>query len=162
MILETAKEQYKNRTRDSEFKCFHWCEVLKHQPKWRAKSTSSLSTNPWISSSDHAGDEEVTHPMGQVRAKAATWKGKQKGKEGSSSQTESFSAVGGMMSTLEKLRISFAKVQLWKQWNKLKECSTTNMDEEEVQTHREAFRLIQKDLQFTQANEAAVEDEDDQ
>jgi hypothetical protein len=34
-----------------------------------------------------------------------------------------------------------------------------NMDEEEIQTHREALKLIQKDLQFTQGNEAIIEDE---
>jgi hypothetical protein len=36
------------------------------------------------------------------------------------------------------------------------------MDEEESHTHHEAHKLIQKDHQFAQANEAAVEDEDDE
>jgi hypothetical protein len=36
------------------------------------------------------------------------------------------------------------------------------MHEEELQNHREALKLIEKDLQFTQANEAAVEDENDE
>jgi hypothetical protein len=34
------------------------------------------------------------------------------------------------------------------------------MDEEEIQTHCEALKLIQKDLQFAQGNEAIIEDED--
>jgi hypothetical protein len=46
------------------------------------------------------------------------------------------------MSTLKKLITSFAKTQLWKQWNKIKDRSTTNMDEKELETHCEALRLI--------------------
>jgi hypothetical protein len=68
----------------------------------------------------------VTHPMGRDRAKAATWKGK--GKEGSCSQSEPSFVVGGMMSTLKKINNPFAKARLWKQWNKLKERFTANMD----------------------------------
>jgi hypothetical protein len=36
------------------------------------------------------------------------------------------------------------------------------MVKEELQNRQETLRLIQKDLQFTQANEAVVEDEDDE
>jgi hypothetical protein len=36
-----------------------------------------------------------------------------------------------------------------------------NMDEEELKLHREALQLIQRDSQFAQANEVAVEDKDD-
>jgi hypothetical protein len=70
--------------------------------------------------------------------------------------------VSDIISTLKKLSTSFAKVQLWKQWRKLKDRSTANMHEEELETHREAVRLIQRDLQFAQRNEADVEDEDDE
>jgi hypothetical protein len=108
IVLETAKEQYKNRTGDSEFKRFHWWEAVSHQPKWRAKSASSSTTDLWISSSDPVTEEEVTHPIGRDRAKAATRKGQ--GKKASSSQSESSSAVGGMMSTLKKLNTSFTMV----------------------------------------------------
>jgi hypothetical protein len=85
-----------------------------------------------------------------------------KAKEGSSSQSEPSAVVGGMMSTLNRLSTSFAKSQLWKQRNKLKERSTVNMDGDELKIHREALYLIQRYLQFAQANEAAVEDEDDE
>jgi hypothetical protein len=156
MVLETTKEWYKNRTGDSEFKRFHWWEAVRYQLKWRAKSASFSITDPWVSSSDCMSDEEVTRPMCRDRAKAATRKGK--GMEGSCSQSEFFSAVGGMMSTLKKLITSFAKVRLWKQWNKLKDHSTANMDEEDLQTHREALKLIQKELQFAQTNEVVIED----
>jgi hypothetical protein len=54
--------------------------------------------------------------MGWDRAKAAA----QKGQEDSSNQSEYSSVVGDMMSNLKKLNTSFAKAQLWQQWNKLK------------------------------------------
>jgi hypothetical protein len=69
--------------------------------------------------------------------------------------------MGGIMSTLKRLSTPFANVQLWKQWNKFKDRSTVNMNEEELKIHYEAFQLIQRDLQFTQTNETTVEDEDD-
>jgi hypothetical protein len=52
----------------------------------------------------------VTHPISQDRAKTVIWKGE--GKGGSSSQSESSSAVGVMMSIMKKLRTSFTKAQL--------------------------------------------------
>jgi hypothetical protein len=36
------------------------------------------------------------------------------------------------------------------------------MDEEELESHCEALRFIQRDLQFTQWNAADIEDEDDE
>jgi hypothetical protein len=83
---------------------------VRHQPKWRARSTDSSTIDSFLSTSDPATEEEVTHPIGQDRAKAATQKGKVK--EGLNSQSESSSAVGGIMSTLKKLNTSFAKAQL--------------------------------------------------
>jgi hypothetical protein len=52
----------------------------------------------------------VTHPIDRDRAKVAVRKGK--GKEDSSSQSESFSVMGGIMSTLKKISISFTKAQM--------------------------------------------------
>jgi hypothetical protein len=52
--------------------------------------------------------DEGTCPIGQDWAKAVGRKGK--GKEGSSSERKSSSAMGGIMSTLKKLITSFAKV----------------------------------------------------
>jgi hypothetical protein len=160
MVLDIAKERYKNQIGGSGFKRFHWWEAVRHQPKWRAKLAGSSTTDPWVSLSDRTGEEAVTRPIGHDRAKAAVRKGKVK--EGSSSQSESSIVMGGMMSILKRLDTSFAKARLWKQWNKLKECSTTNMDEEELKIHCEVFHLIQRDLQFAQGNEAAVEDGDDE
>jgi hypothetical protein len=85
-------------------------------------------------------EEEVTHPIGRDRAKVAAQKGK--GNEGSNSQSESFFIVGDIMSTLKRLSTSFANAQLWKLWNKLKNRSTANMDEEELKIHHETLQLI--------------------
>jgi hypothetical protein len=106
MVLETAKERYKSRTGGSVFKCFHWWNTVKHQPKWRAKFVGSSSTNPWVSLSDRTTEEEVSHPMDRDRAKATTWKGK----ESSSTQSKPSSTMGVLMSTLKRLSTSFAKV----------------------------------------------------
>jgi hypothetical protein len=42
------------------------------------------------------------------------------------------------------------------------ECSTKNMDGEELQNHHEALKFIEKDPHFIQAKEATVEGEDDE
>jgi hypothetical protein len=63
-------------------------------------------------------------------------------KEDSNSQSEPSSTVGGIMSILNKLSTSFIKSQLRKQYNKLKDRSITNMDGEELESHRDALRLI--------------------
>jgi hypothetical protein len=47
-------------------------------------------------------------------------------------------------------------------FHKLKDHFTMNMDEKELKIHRETLQLIQRDLQFSQAKEVAVEDEDDE
>jgi hypothetical protein len=110
IVLEAAKQRYKNWTGGSEFKRFHWSEAMRHQPKWRSRSCGSSKTYPFIFSSGPATEEKVTRYISRDRAMAATRKGK--GKEDSSSQSESFSTVGGIMSTLKKLSTSFAKAQL--------------------------------------------------
>jgi hypothetical protein len=37
-----------------------------------------------------------------------------------------------------------------------------NMDDEELESHREALRLIQRDAQFVQQNAMNIEDENDE
>jgi hypothetical protein len=132
-------------------------ESYKEPTKYRAKTIGSSATDPYVSSSDHMSEEEVTRPMDRDRAKAAV----QKGNECSSSHSKSSFAVGDMMSTMKKLSTAFAKTQLWKLWNKLKERSTANIDEEELQNHRVDLRLIEKYINFDQANEVEVEHEDE-
>jgi hypothetical protein len=106
MVLETAKQQYKNRI-EFKFKRIHWWKAVRHQPKWRARPAGSSTTYPFLSSCDPAIEEEVTRPISWDRAKAAARKGK--GKEGSSSQSESSFIVGDIMFTPKKLITSFAK-----------------------------------------------------
>jgi hypothetical protein len=119
---------------------------VRHQPKWRARSAAPSITDPFVSSSEATTEKEVTHLIDQDRAKTATQKGR--GTEGLSSQSESSSKMGDIMSTLKKLSISFTKAQMWKQYNKLRDRSTANMDAEELTSYREALRLIETDLHF--------------
>jgi hypothetical protein len=53
MVLETAHRWYKNQT-GSEFKCLHWWEAVRHQPKWRVSSAGSSTTDPFLFSSEAA------------------------------------------------------------------------------------------------------------
>jgi hypothetical protein len=69
IVLEIAKQRYKNWT-GSKFKRLHWWEAVRHQPKWRAMSAGSSITDSFLSSTDPATEEEVTHSIGQDRANA--------------------------------------------------------------------------------------------
>jgi hypothetical protein len=60
------------------------------------------------------------------------------------------------MSTLKNLITSFVKTQMWKQDNKLNDRSTVNMDDEDLESHHEAVRLIKIDLQFATRNATEV------
>jgi hypothetical protein len=51
---------------------------------------------------------------------------------------------------------------MWQQYNKLCTANTADMDAEELMTHREALRLMKKDLNFATQNAAEVQDEDDE
>jgi hypothetical protein len=114
----------------------------------------------FVSSSEAETEEEVTHPIGQDRAKTVMRKGK--GKEDLNSQSGSSSAIVDIMSTLKKLDTSFTRAQMWKQYNKLCEVNIADMDVDELTSHREALRLIKKDLNFATQNAAEVQDEDDE
>jgi hypothetical protein len=61
----------------------------------------------------------------------------------------SSSSMGAIMSTLKKLDTSFTRAQMWKQYNKLCEVNTADMNAEELTSHQEALRLIKNDLNFT-------------
>jgi hypothetical protein len=78
---------------------------VRHQPKWRARSAGSYTTDPFLSLSEAATEEKMTRPIGQDKAKAAMRKGKEN--EGSNSQSESSSAIDGIMYTLKNLTTSF-------------------------------------------------------
>jgi hypothetical protein len=159
MVLEIAKQRYKNRS-GAEFKRFHWWKSVRYQPKRRTRSDAPSTMNAFVSSSEVGTEEKVTHPIGQDRYKTVARKGK--GKEDSNSQSGSSSAMDGIMSTLKKLVISFSRAQMWKQYNKLHATNTTDMDAKELASHQEALRLIKKDLNFATQNAAKVQDDDDE
>jgi hypothetical protein len=51
---------------------------------------------------------------------------------------------------------------MWKQYIKLHAANTADIDAEELTSHREALRLIKKNLNFTIKNTVDVQDEDDE
>jgi hypothetical protein len=51
---------------------------------------------------------------------------------------------------------------MWKQYNKLHETNTADMNTEELASHQEALRLIKKDLNFATQNATEVQDEDEE
>jgi hypothetical protein len=85
---------------------------------------------------------------------------KGKWKEDSSSQSGSSSIMSDIISSLKKLGISFTRAHMWKQYNKLREVNITDMEAAELASHREAMRLIKKDLNFVTQNAAEVQDKD--
>jgi hypothetical protein len=153
MVLEIAKQQYKNQT-GAEFKRFYWWEAVSYQPMWRARSDAPSTMDAFVSSSEAGAEEEVTHPIGRDRAKMAAQKGK--GKEDSSCQSGSSSVMASIMSSLKKLGTSFTRAQMWKRYNKLHAVNTVDMDAEKLVSHREALRLIKNDLNFATQNAAEV------
>ena len=102
----------------------------------------------------------MTRPIGRNRDNTVARKGK--GKEDSSNQSGYSSAISGIMSTLKKLGTSFTRASMWKQYNKLREANTADMDAEELASHQEALRFIKKDLNFATENAVEVQDEDDE
>jgi hypothetical protein len=67
---------------------------VRHQFKWMARSAASFTTDPFVSSSEAATEEEVTYPIGRDRAKSTARTCK--GKEGSNSQSESSPVMGSL------------------------------------------------------------------
>jgi hypothetical protein len=106
MVLEIAKQRYKNQT-DAEVKRFHWWEGVRYQPKWMARSDAPSIMDAFVSSSEAETEEEVTHPISRDRANTVVQKGK--GKKNSISQSGSSYAMSGIVSTLKKLGTSFIR-----------------------------------------------------
>jgi hypothetical protein len=109
MVLEIIKQRYKNWT-DAKFKHFHWWEYVRYQPKWRARSDAPSTMDAFISLSEVATEEEVTHHIGQDRAKMVAQT--RIGEEDSSSQSGSSFVMGDIISTLKKLGTSFTRAQI--------------------------------------------------
>jgi hypothetical protein len=106
MILEIVKQRYKNQI-GADFKHFHWWKAVRYQSKWEARSDAPSTIDTFVSSSEAATEEEVTRPISRDRAKMVARK--EEKEERPSSQSGSFSAMGGTMSTLKKLDTSFTR-----------------------------------------------------
>jgi hypothetical protein len=120
-------------------------------------SDAPSTIDAFISSSEVA-TEEVTRLIDRDRGKTAAWKGKEK--EDLSSQSGPSSSMGDIMSTVKKLYTSFTIAQMWKQYNKLCEANTADMDVKELMSHQEALRFIKNDLNFATQNAVKVQDKD--
>jgi hypothetical protein len=59
------------------------------------------------------------------------------------------------------LVLSFNHLHIHHRCHILHHIHTLHMDEEELKSHRDVLRLIQRDLQFVHAIEADLEDEDE-
>jgi hypothetical protein len=77
MVLEIAKQRYKNRT-GVESKRFHWWEGVRYQPKYRTRSDAPSTMYAFVSSSEAETEEDVTHPIGRDRANTVVRNGKEK------------------------------------------------------------------------------------
>jgi hypothetical protein len=75
-----------------------------------ARSDAPSIIDAFVSSSEGAIEEEVTRPISRDRVKTVAQK--EKGKEDSSSKSESSCLMCGTMFTLKKLDTTFTRAQL--------------------------------------------------
>jgi hypothetical protein len=101
MVLDIVEQRYRNQT-SVEFKCLHWWEVVRSQPKWRSRLDAPSIMDAFVSSSEATTEKDVTRPIGRDRAKTVARKGKEK--EDSSSQSGFSSTMCGIMSTIKEVR----------------------------------------------------------
>ncbi|CAM0943256.1 unnamed protein product [Alopecurus aequalis] len=107
-------------------------------------------------SSSEATEEEEKRPTGRDRAKAAARKEKRKrkGKE-SSSSTE----VSSKSFAMKNMWNGLVKAKLLKQWNKMKDRSTADMNEAEKRKHAKAIQMVEKELGLEDDDDEEEEDE---
>ncbi|XP_071682401.1 uncharacterized protein [Lolium perenne] len=161
MVMKAAMERYAADKRvTGPFRKLHWWNAVKNEAKWKGQhgpgsgtdsSSKRIRLGPSgeFSSSDATGDTEEERPMGRDRAKAAVRKGRRKGKETSSS-----SEVGSKSFAMSNMMKSLVKAKLFKQWNKMKDRSTVDMNEAEKRKHAKAMKMVEKEL--------GLEDDDDE
>ncbi|CAM0913781.1 unnamed protein product [Alopecurus aequalis] len=161
MVMKAALARYANDTRlPGSFRREHWWKAVRNESKWKRQhgpgsgsDTTSKRTRLGVSGeySSSEATEEEERPTGRDRAKAAARKdkGKRKGKESSSSSTEVASKSFAMKNMMQGL----VKAKLLKQWNKMRDRSTADMDEQDKRKHVKALRIVEKEL--------GLEDDDD-
>lgn len=157
MVMKAAQARYENDIRvTGPFRRIHWWEAVRNEPKWKGQhgagsgsdstaKRSRLGVSGEYSSGGASEDTEAERPIGRDRAKAAARrekeKGRRKGKESSSS-----SEVGSKAFAMKKMWSGLVKAKLLKQWNKMKDRSTTDMDEAEKRKHDKAMKMVEKEL----------------
>nr|XP_051197094.1 uncharacterized protein LOC127310457 [Lolium perenne] len=151
MVMKAAMERYVNDKRVTQpFRRHHWWEAICNEAKWKGQhgpgsgtdSTSKrsrLGVSGEYSSGDVTTEEE--RPPARDRAKAAARKGRRKGKETSSS-----SEVGSKSFAMRNMMKGLVKGKLFKQWNKMKDRSTDDMNEAEKRKHAKAIKMCEKEL----------------
>jgi hypothetical protein len=78
MVFEIVKQRYKNQT-GAKFKRFYWWETVRYQPKWRSRSNAPSIIDAFISLSETATEEEVTHPLVGIEPRRS--RGREKGRK---------------------------------------------------------------------------------
>lgn len=156
MVMKAAMARYENDIRVTQpFRRFHWWQAVRNEQKWKGQhgpgsgSDSTAKRSRLGVSGEYSsggGSEDTTEeerPIGRDRAKAAARreKGRRKGKESSSS-----SEVASKAFTMKNMWSGLVKAKLLKQWNKMKDRSTTDMDEAEKRTHAKAMKMVEKEL----------------
>ena len=169
MVMKAAMERYANDKRVTQpFRRHHWWEAVRNEAKWKGQhgpgsgtdSTSKrsrLGTSGEYSSSEATGDTEEERPPGRDRAKAAARKGRRKGKETSSS-----SEVGSKSFAMRNMMKGLVKAKLFKQWNKMKDRSTDDMNEAEKRKHAKAIKMVEKELGLEEDDDEEEEQEEEE
>jgi hypothetical protein len=159
MVMKAAMDRYANDSRVTQpFRRHHWWEAVRNEAKWKGQhgpgsGTDSTSKRSRLGisgeySSSEATTEEERRPIGRDRAKAAARKDRRKGKESSSSEVASKSFA------MKNMWNGLVKAKLLKQWNKMKDRSTADMDAAEKRKHVKAIKMVEKEL--------GLEDDDDE
>ncbi|XP_051195055.1 uncharacterized protein [Lolium perenne] len=167
MVMRAAMERYANDKRVTQpFRRHHWWEAVRNEAKWKGQhgpgsgtdSTSKrsrLGVSGEYSSGDATTEEE--RPTGRDRAKAAARKGRRKGKESSSS-----SEVGSKSFAMRNMMKGLVKAKLFKQWNKMKDRSTDDMNEAEKRKHAKAIKMVKKELGLKDDDDEEEEQEEEE
>ncbi|KAK1686259.1 hypothetical protein QYE76_047107 [Lolium multiflorum] len=135
--------------------------VVRNEAKWKGQhgpgsgtdSTSKRSRQELVSTALATTTEEE-RPTGRDRAKAAARKDRRKGKESSSS-----SEVGSKSFAMKNMWNGLVKAKLLKQWNKMKDRSTADMNEAEKRKHAKAIQMVENELGLE--DDADEEEEED-
>ena len=155
MVMKAAQARYENDIRvTGPFRRIHWWEAVHNEAKWKGQhgpgsgsdstaKRSRLGVSGEFSSGGGSEDTEEERPIGRDRAKAAARKekGRRKEKESSSS-----SSVASKAFAMKNMMSGLVKAKLLKQWNKMKDRSTTDMDEAEKRKHDKAMKIVEKEL----------------